>query len=187
MSEAIRGHQRPSERPSEAIRGHPRESEAIREPTVIVKESPSEAGGGREGVRGPAPRGRRLGRRARDLEHHRADREVTPKSILLSGAAHVPEGYAVELVVLLLADGGHEVDLDALGRRTDEQVRLRRVHVLVLGRVRQDRRHIYRGHVQVRPAVHESLNALHDGVEGHLGGTGAQAERKVQVIGLLAQ
>eukprot|EP00967_Tisochrysis_lutea_P077231 scaffold104820_cov32-Tisochrysis_lutea.AAC.2 len=81
---------------------------------------------------------RRAARRVEHVQQHGADSKVAAKRVLLRCAADISLGHAVKLVVRLLTDGGHEVDLEAFGRRANNHVCLSRVHILVFRRVRQD-------------------------------------------------
>eukprot|EP00964_Phaeocystis_antarctica_P133073 scaffold97252_cov64-Phaeocystis_antarctica.AAC.5 len=153
----------------------------VGEPAVVVEEPPAHRL--RRGVRAERLRVRRRGH----LDEQRSDGEVTPQRILLRRAAHVARGHAVGVVVDLLADGRHEVDLDPDHRLAHAEVGLGRVDVLLLARVREDVHHLDRRDVEIGPAAGEGLHELHDADERHVGRALAQAQAQVEVVGRLAK
>ena len=84
-------------------------------------------------------------------------------------------------------DRRHEVHLDPDRRRADAQVRLGCVDVLVLGDVGEDGDDLDGRDLELRPAHRERVHALHHRPQRHLGRALAQAERQIEVVGLLAE
>jgi len=67
------------------------------------------------------------------LQQHRADGQVATERVLLGRAAHVADRHAINIIIVLVADGGHHINLHFHGRFASGKKHLCSVHILVLG------------------------------------------------------